>query len=179
MFNNIPSELRKLKQWVCWNSFKMPINPKLEWISPASVTNPDTWGSFEQALEACKRFNASGIGFVFTKDDSFVGIDIDGCRNPNNGKIEAEAMIIAREMRSYTEVSPSGKGLHIIVKGWLPFRGKQGDVLEIYGYGRYFTMTGQHYRPTPKIVKERDGELIKLIKKYYPDTVIMKPLWNR
>ena len=179
MFNQIPSELIEYNQWVCWNSAKMPINPKFESITLASVTNSATWGSFAQALEAYERFKLSGIGFVFNKEDPFIGIDIDGCRNPNSREIKAEAMVIANEMGSYTEISPSGKGLHIIVKGWLPFRGKQGDVFEIYGYGRYFTMTGWHYEPTPIIVKERSKELKKLIEKYFPDIVIMKPLWNR
>jgi len=178
MLNNIPLELSKFKQWVCWNSAKMPINPKLESITLASVTNPATWGSFAQALEAYERFKLSGIGFVFNEDDPFIGIDIDGCRNPNSGTMKGEAIVIASEMDSYTEVSPSGKGLHIIVKGWLPFRGKQGDMFEIYGHGRYFTMTGWHYEPTPIIVKDRDKELVKLIEKYFPGNVIMKPLWK-
>ena len=172
MFKNIPKEMIKYDQWVCWTKEKRPINPKNSWITYASVTNSDTWGTFEQAVDAYHRLNLRGIGFVFTKADPFVGIDIDNCRNPKTGRIDAKAMLITRLLDSYTEISPSGTGLHIIVKANLPFRGKQGDLFEIYNHGRYFTMTGRHYAPTPKKIKIRYKQTYQFIDQNFPHIVI-------
>jgi primase-polymerase (primpol)-like protein len=58
-----------------------------------------------------------GVGFVFSSDDPYVGIDLDGCRNPQTGYIEPWALEIVRRLNSYTEISRSGTGLHIIAKG--------------------------------------------------------------
>lgn len=53
------------------------------------------------------------VGFVFTRDDPFVGIDLDHCRDPETGKIKPWALEIVAKLNSYSEVSPSGTGLHI------------------------------------------------------------------
>jgi putative DNA primase/helicase len=179
MYKRIPSEMKKRKQWVCFDSEKRPVDPKKERISYASVTNPETWGTFEQAVDAYHRFRLRGIGFVFTENDPFVGIDIDNCKDPIKGKLSADALTIISLLESYTEESPSRTGLHIIVQAKLPFRGKQGEVFEIYDHGRYFTMTGEHYEVTPLTVKNRDREVEELIKKYFPDFIIMKSPWKK
>lgn len=172
MFKRIPSEIKNRKQWVCFDSKKRPIDPKKSWLCYSSVTNQDTWGTFEQAVETCRRLRLSGIGYVFSADDPFVGVDIDNCRNPNDGTITAEAMLITKLLSSYTEISPSGTGLHIIVKAKLPFRGKQGEVFEIYDSGRYFTMIGYHYSPTPSTIKTRNIQIFMLLDKYFPHLLI-------
>jgi len=169
---NIPKELRELPQWVCWNNQKIPINPIKQKFPYASVMNPDTWGTFDEAFNAYEWWGWSGIGFVFTEDDPYVGIDIDKCRNPIDGTITKEAMLIIRLLNSYTDFSPSGTGLHVIVKSLLPFRGKQCDEFEIYHHGRYFTMTGHHYSPTPLKIQQRDDQVFQLIDKYFPDEMI-------
>ena len=100
---------------------KPPVDPKTG--SKASTTNPDTWGTYDQALEYYEEFKESGcrrLGFVFTKSDPYVGIDLDDCRNTQTGDIEPWAQEIVQDLNSYTEVSVSGTGLHIIVKGELP-----------------------------------------------------------
>ena len=84
--NSIPEELTLLVQWVVWNGIdngkkikKVPVDPKTG--KPASVSDPSTWGSFEQAVSAYQERGYSGIGFVFTKNDPYVGIDLDHCFN--------------------------------------------------------------------------------------------------
>ena len=61
-----------------------------------------------------------GIGFVFTPEDPYVGIDLDGARNPETGIIEPWASEIIAACASDTEISVSGTGVHIIIEGALP-----------------------------------------------------------
>lgn len=87
----IPSALRDRDQWVCWREeqrdgkpTKIPVTPGTG--SFASATDPDTWAGFETACEFVEAGAAAGIGFVFTDDDPVVGVDLDGCRDPDNGE---------------------------------------------------------------------------------------------
>ena len=73
---------------------------------------------------------------------------------------------------SYTEISPSGTGLHVIVKSRLPFTGKKGKVFEIYREGRYFTVTGNNYYPAPKTIEQRDDQVFQLLDEYHPELII-------
>jgi putative DNA primase/helicase len=168
----IPEELQELPQWLCWTSNRIPINPTKIKYPYAKVNDPNTWGTYDEAFWAYNDRDLLGIGFVFTEDDPYVGIDIDKCRNPLDGTLTKESMMIIRLLNSYTEVSPSGTGLHVIVKSLLPFRGKQGDEFEIYHHGRFFTMTGHHYSPTPLKIQQRDDQVFQLIDKYFPDEMI-------
>ncbi|MFA4901310.1 MAG: hypothetical protein WC600_01055 [Desulfobaccales bacterium] len=146
----IPGVLTLRRQWVCWKlKFedgkwkKVPVDPKTGRF--ASPTDPSTWGTFGQACkyyERRKNKGIMGLGFVFTKDDPFTGIDLDKCRDPETGVIEPWALEIVEQLSSYTEISPSGSGLHIIVFGVLPpGKRKEGDV-EMYDSRHYFTITG-------------------------------------
>ena len=74
----------------------------------------------------------------------YAGVDLDACRDPETGAMTAEAHAMILALSSYTEISPSGTGVHILLRGrLLPGRRRQGHV-EIYADGRYFTVTGQH-----------------------------------
>jgi primase-polymerase (primpol)-like protein len=83
-----------------------------------------------------------GIGFVFTRKAGYVGIDLDKCRNPKTGLTEDWALAIIGELDSYTELSQSGAGWHVIVKGNLPENGNKRGRLEMYDSKRFFCMTG-------------------------------------
>jgi len=166
----IPGVLKDRVQWVAWRLVKVKGEKKPKKVPyqakapkrQASTTNPKTWGTFEEALQAYHEHNFDGVGFVFPMDDPFTGVDLDKCRNTATGELEPWAQRIVEQLDSYCEVSPSGTGLHIIVKGALPKEGrKKGDV-ETYESGRYFTMTGQHMADTPLEVCERQDELNQL-----------------
>lgn len=138
--DNIPQELKELKQWVCVKrDSKVPM---LAWAPrAASASDFETWSTFGQAVDAVKRGRYDNIGFVFNSND-FVGIDIDAGYDEDGFITEMAAEIIGK-CQSYTEHSRSGRGFHIIVKGKLPFRGKNNlNGVEIYQSGRYFIMTG-------------------------------------
>ncbi len=151
--HNIPGELKDMNQWVAYKTVpgkngrveKLPVDPKTGDI--AVTTDPSTWGTIQQALIATEQYRLPGIGFVFSKDDPFCGIDLDGCVDAT-GKLEAWAQRYVDLFRSYTEISPSGKGLHVIVKGKLPERegksgtGRKKGKFEVYDRERFFTFTG-------------------------------------
>lgn len=163
----VPQEMSAYKQWVLWRHMevngrtaKMPISP---WSGKAAACDkPQTWSTFPHVCVATKRFRADGIGFVFTATDPFCGIDLDKCRG-KDGSITEECGRLIRAIGSYAEVSPSGNGVHIIVKAELGSAGRRTAGLEVYASGRYFTMSGKHLADTPFHIEERQRELDALL----------------
>lgn len=148
---NFPDELIQRAQWVCWElkppreagkkPIKLPLDPQS--CRPASTTDSSTWASFDVAAECfLAKSEISGLGFVFSESDPFVGVDLDKCSDPITGEIESWAEEIINELSSYTEFSPSRTGFHIIVRGVLPSQGRRKGNIEMYDSGRYFTVTG-------------------------------------
>ena len=137
-FDNIPVELREMDQWVVRDERKIPIDPKTG--TPASSTDPATWDSYENAIRAYQTGRYAGIGFVFTEDDPYVGVDYDHVRE--NGEWEAGYLEEILSFGSYAEVSPSGTGAHVITKGKIPGDRHRSGPREMYERGRYFTFTG-------------------------------------
>ena len=167
-YNALPLELCLRRQWVIVSTDKRPLTTM---GTPASVTDPSTWGEFRHA---CRH---SSIGFVFTAEDPFVGIDLDKCME--HGCPAAEARVILRHLPTYTERSPSGTGLHLIGYGVLPATGRRTKPrgfkeLEVYDRTRCFTMTGQHYPGTPTELRELD--LAWLYRRYFPDRPSAVPI---
>ena len=108
---------------------------------PASSVNPQTWSSFDAAVDAVAKGLYENIGFVFNNNE-LVGIDIDTGYD-EDGFISPVAADIIGLCHSYTERSRSGRGFHILVRGRLPFKGKNNlKGVEIYSASRYFIMTG-------------------------------------
>ncbi len=161
-YENVPEELKRLPQWVV-HKYKKPFNPATGEM--AKVNAPQTWSSFEAAVEV---FNASkkydGIGFMFN-GNNIVGIDLDHVLNPKTGEVDPEVDRIIRELNSYTEVSPSGTGLHIYVYGDLPENGRKTSLkngaVEMYKVGRYFTVTG-NVHGAPRQIEQREDKLLTL-----------------
>lgn len=143
---NIPQELRDRKQWVAWNLEKIEGRPKPAKIPltvdrRASTTEPKDWLSFDQAYQLASEMQYSGVGFVFTKDDEYVGVDLDN--QITDGKLSADAEEIVNLLApAYVEKSQSGAGIHVIVKGKLPPGARRKGPFESYSEGRYFAITG-------------------------------------
>jgi putative DNA primase/helicase len=159
---NIPAELKQLRQWICWKeeivdgkTKKVPVNP--ENGRNARTIDSSTWRDFDSALATST--NVDGIGFVFTEGDEFVGVDLDHVLNPETGELDPEAHEIVRLLDSYTEISQSGKGLHVFVKGKLQGSGRRKGNIEIYDRGRYFCMTGQWFAGTPITIRACQPEI--------------------
>lgn len=141
----------------------MPIEPETD--AYASATDPETWRSFAVAREhAVSR--GCGIGFVFTADDAFVGVELDACRDPETGTLDEPARSVVERLGSYTEVSPSGTGVHVLVLGALPEgRNRRGDI-ELYDETRFFTVTGDQLADAPSSISHRASELVAVHEEY-------------
>lgn len=159
------NELIKIPQWICHKK-KIPKSPLYN--GNADTTDSKTWGTYEQALQAVEKYGYDGIGFVFTAATPYCGIDIDHCINTETGAINLNALDIIHAMDSYTEISPSGTGIHIIYKGknhdeWnKKVMNALGDGihLEMYQKERYFTVTGNVYMNKPVADREDSTALI-------------------
>ncbi len=163
--NNIPDELKCLHQWVGVGvDSKVPI--RVDTLFAASSTNPDTWSSFVEAKEAIEQGEISYPGFVFN-DNGIVGIDIDDGYD-EDGLMSELAVDIIGKCESYTEKSKSGRGFHILLKGDLPFKGKNNlKGVEIYKTARYFIMTGDMLLYDTIIDNQEAIDYI--VDKYFPD----------
>jgi len=145
---NIPEVLRSRNQWVCWKleqrnarNTKVPYCP--ETGRKAQSDSPATWSSFEQAAIALSTQDYDGIGFVFSSNDPFCGIDLDKCIS-EVGEVQDWAAEIVSQLDSYTEISPSGNGLHVIIEGRIEDKlGSRNGHFECYDQGRFFTITGR------------------------------------
>lgn len=143
MHNNIPLELRRLPQWVVASADKVPLSPRTG--QPASVTDPNTWATFEEAV----RSGMKHVGFVLAEWDPYTIIDLDNKPSkPCTPEQWARHQKILEAFDSYTERSTSGNGYHIIVKGRIP-AGVHRDNVEVYSSARYMICTGDVVRNTP------------------------------
>lgn len=174
-------ELKQLPQWVAyciaWNekrgkSDKRPVNPHDG--KGAKANDPTTWGTYAEAMDYAQRrglfaSKAGGIGFEFA--GGYAGIDLDNVID-EAGNLKGFAGDIVQAMDSYTEYSPSGRGLHILFKLSVPLneigsRKKNPELgLEVYDTGRYFTVTGKVYGEG-KPIKDGTEALKKIYGEYW------------
>ena len=167
----IPAELRDLRRFVVWSYERRDgrwTKPPLIATEPtrrAASTDPQTWRTFAEALAAIEDGKVDGLGFVLGKHgdaglaDRVIGIDIDGCID-GEGLIDARAQSIIDAANSYTEISPSGRGIRILaLADALPGGRRKLNGVEIYDTGRYLTLTGHHIDGTPATLQERTQEI--------------------
>jgi hypothetical protein len=164
-YENIPEELKTLEQWVCTHDgSKVPM--KAFEHEAASSTNSETWSDFSTALEAVEKGYYDYAGFVFN-DNGLVGIDIDVGYDEDGLMSELAADIIGC-CESYTEKSKSGRGFHILLRGTLPFKGKNNLAgVEIYKAARYFIMTGDTL--LYHSIEENQEAIDYVVEKYFPE----------
>lgn len=151
MYEKIPQELKLCKNWVGWKAVPDKDDPSHFGKIPvcvssgenASSTFPGDWEDFETAVNSRYR---NQLGFVFT-DSPFFGVDIDRQEDALNAFLNGDTDNIIGEfvtgLQSYAELSPSGKGVHIICKGTLPGGANRRGCVEMYDTGRFFTVTGK------------------------------------
>ncbi|MCM3079582.1 DUF927 domain-containing protein [Brevibacillus invocatus] len=171
-FHSIPDELKSCRQWVLWKLEERNNGPtKVPYCQNgehAKSSDPSTWSDFGEVVAVYERGGYDGIGFMFSKQDPFIGIDIDKC--VSNGTLSPLAQDITELVNSYTEWSPSGKGIHIIARGQLNIQGtgkKKPELgLEIYHRGRYFTFTGQSWN-SRTVIEDCQHEINELMARYF------------
>ena len=167
----LPTVLIEYDQWICWREQERDGKPTKVPITPgrgefASATDAQTWTSFEDALAGAESRDADGIGFVFTEDDPFVGVDLDDCRDRDTGAVAETAADIIDRLDSYTERSPSGTGFHVLIRGELPDGRNRKGTIEMYDTARFFTVTGEHVTETPSRIATRQDALDALHREY-------------
>jgi hypothetical protein len=170
----IPAELRDRRQWVVWRyeerdgeRTKVLCQVREARVN-ASSTNPATWGSYEDATRIASTADwADGYGYVFSEDDPYAGVDLDKCITDGVMSEVAAARIL--QFATYTEYSPSGTGVHLILRGAVPGPRRKSAGVEMYHRARYFTMTGQVVPGTLETIEDRQEQLVALYKEVFPE----------
>jgi uncharacterized protein (DUF927 family) len=174
---NIPEEMRTVRQWITWTwgevrsngkPTKPPTDPKTG--VKCDPTNADIWTTFDEAYAAAKR-RGQGIGFVCL--NGWCGVDLDNCVD-DRGALTPEAQEIVGRLISYTEFSPSRRGLHIVVKATLAddVNTKKPFGFEMYSAsGHYLTVTGDVLEGMPLEIRERQDIAEQLYAEFKPKTV--------
>lgn len=116
---NIPDELKQLKYWILWKAEwdeKQGVFTKVPYCRTgsrkASSTSSRTWSTFDKIYEAYENGVGDGIGFVLSETNPYLCIDIDNIESMDS------LPELAQEITSlsYTELSPSGEGIHVWIK---------------------------------------------------------------
>lgn len=177
----IPTELKRLRQWVCWQAVPDPARPDHPRKTPvnpmtgggAMSNNPDTWADYDTAVRESKKY--TGIGFMFA--NGYFGVDIDNVEDAiedyKNGSTDNIVAEFIGTLRSYAEYSQSGRGIHIICRGKLPPGGRRKGNVEMYDSGRFFVMTGNAAAEYTEIAD--GGERIKPLHEKYIGGARPKP----
>lgn len=181
--SNIPDELKQLDNWCVWKfenrngkRTKIPFNAETGEF--AKSNDKSTWSSYETAVNA---EGVDGIGFFF--EPPYLGIDIDDIdddlhRFKQGDKLDNIVSEFNEAFKSYTEVSPSGNGLHIIVKGKIPGSRRRKGNIEMYDSGRFFTMTGKNIGKYKDVTEVSEQVFKTIYNKYLPDNTIKYPTTN-
>lgn len=181
--SNIPDELKQQKNWCVWKfenrngkRTKIPFNAETGEF--AKSNDKSTWSSYETAVNA---EGVDGIGFFF--EPPYLGIDIDDIdddlhRFKQGDKLDNIVSEFNEAFKSYTEVSPSGNGLHIIVKGKIPGSRRRKGNIEMYDSGRFFTMTGKTIGKYKDVTEVSEQVFKTIYEKYLPDNTVKYPTTN-
>jgi primase-polymerase (primpol)-like protein len=152
-------ELSALNQWVSWDLELSGVRPVKRPISAtgcgwlADVTNSEDWTSYSRALAFQQEHGLSGVGFVFVDGGAYAGVDLDGCRDPETGAIEPRAQGIIDGLATYAEVSPSGRGVKLWLRGAVPGIRRRTGRIEMYDSKRFFAFTAQHLAGSPETIE--------------------------
>jgi len=184
--SSIPLALRERPQWVLWRIENRGGTPtKIPYSTdgpPARSNDPSTWAPFDVVLDVFERGGTtySGIGYVFSESDEFCGIDLDGCRDPETNEWSDWARAIITDLDSYTELSPSGSGAKIFIRGKCPLasgkntrlpgvasRGGKQPGIEVYDKLRYFAVTGRRLKGAQPEPMERQDVLEQLCSQWF------------
>src|SRR5262249_30302265 len=171
--------LKTIPAWVTW---RYELSEKEKWTkvpyqqdgkTHAKTTDPETWTSFERVIGRYEHgrlcapcTEVDGIGFVLG-GHGIVGVDLDHCYNPKTKSFEQWATKIIARLNSYTEASPSGTGVRILLKGKLPTGGRKKGNIEIYSTGRYLTITGRVLQNNCSI-ESRQAEIDAFLQEHFP-----------
>jgi putative DNA primase/helicase len=137
----------------------------------ASHSNPEHWSHFDVVLARLRqRLDIwSGIGFVFTSEDSFTGLDLDDCIDPDDAVKPWARGLLERFSDTYAEVSPGGAGVKLWCQATIQraLRKQLPDgAIEIYNRSRFFTVTGRRFRGAPLTIADHQADIDTIMECY-------------
>jgi hypothetical protein len=172
----VPQELRDRPQWLVWR-FEHQKDEKKPRKVPYYVNGQRRQGTqgseddrlqlvlFDAAINEMSRGKYDGVGFAFLPGDGLIGIDLDNCIDHETGEIQERAQKIIAACSSYTELSPSKRGVHIFVKGQVDRSFKSNQIgVEVFCGSQFFTFTGEHFSTTPQTVNEISEAVLRRLK---------------
>jgi hypothetical protein len=171
----IPAEMRERRQWVNADAEKEPVNPMTG--GNAKNNNAATWGTFAQARAGLRRWaRVVGLGFEFSPDDPYVGLDLDGAYD-DAGALRpwARELLAHADGRAYIERSVSGRGIHIILRASCPalpkilFGGEHHN-LAVFRQNCYFRLTGDVLPGSVATLPDAQGAMDAIIRRFWPET---------
>ena len=156
---SLPAAMRERRQWLLWRFIpnerggkprKVPfyVSGRKRRGTQGDETDRSELQTFDIALTHLARGHYDGLGFAFLPGDGLVGIDIDGAID-DDGVVAERCQSIIDACSSYTERSPSGKGVHIVVQGETTSFKDNGIGLEVFCGSQFFTCTGRRWPGTP------------------------------
>lgn len=163
----IPEPIASGTRWINWTGRKVKGRTEKIPISPKTG----------RAIDPTERSNGTRLSLAVKRaprrlglliNPTLVAIDLDLAVSEGTRQVEPWAMKIVERVNSYTEISPSGLGLHILAMGAIPSNRKKPRV-EMYHDCRFMTFTGDHLASTPTRVEVRVSELRQLWKELYGD----------
>ncbi|WP_288481942.1 hypothetical protein [uncultured Deinococcus sp.] len=175
--HNIPMALQDRPQWVgvkLWQEDGKPKPTKLPkcikngQLQNAKVSEPDTWTTFQAAHGLAASHRVDGVGFVLRQEDGLVIIDLDKYLNPATGELDEWAKELLAKFPTYTEISQSGTGLHLVLWGQKPAKGVKSGQIEIYSDKRFIWMTGHVLSDRPTKVTDCQAALDELMTSLQP-----------
>lgn len=177
ILSNTPECLRSRRQWVGWKYVlredkwtKCPFNVRAGKM--ADSTDSSTWSSFDEAVEAFRADQRyAGVGYVFAADDPYCGVDLDDCIEPSTGELKPWGKDFIDLLTSYSEISPSGTGVKIIVEAAKPGprckTGYEDGEVEMYDHARFFTITGRRLEGTPADINPRQEQIDQIYRSVF------------
>ena len=174
---NIPQDLKDIPQWLVWRFVQKPGAKKPSKIPYYASTGELRSGQqggdadrarlvdFETAMEALALREYDGLGFAFLPGDGLIGIDLDGCFNTEDAVRESRARKIIDSCASFTELSPSENGAHIIVRGQTETFKSNELGIEVFCGSQFFTMTGKHVDGTPTEISEISADVLAKLRR--------------
>lgn len=166
LWDAIPERLTSLAHWVCWKleyrdgkPTKVPYNVRTG--AGAMSNKSETWASFAAARHSYEKGAYDGVGFMLDPETEIVGVDLDHCIDTATGALDELAVTATKLLQTYTEITPSGEGLRLFLRGKLPERGRKKGAVEMYENHRFLTVTGRHFGDTPLDIEERRDEILE------------------
>jgi hypothetical protein len=189
---NVPVCLRERDQWVCWRyvnrdgaETKVPFNPLF--FRPADSSDSTSWTTFDNAVSACGEVSDyDGVGYVFSTNDPYCGIDLDKCLGENGEFLWGREIV--EQFGCYTEISPSGRGVKLFFRGRKPafarceahgFGPDKSGRIEIYDHARYFTITGRILEGISSDIPDCQQQLDELCRMLWPPAPPVKLVASR